>query len=316
MRFCTDNTISKLIVKLCLLLLIIGLSDVVLGGIIDYVATKKLIGYHGFKSVVEQKPDIVILGASRAACHYDAPRIKRETGMSVFNFGLGGTGCIVHYSQLYELLQVYKPKLIIYEIYGRDYWDYFLNLSSINVLLDYPGSKEIDYAFMLSDEFYWLKKRLKLYKYNKDVFRILLSLTKSSTKFTTLGYTPIKKASLPDLLEMNTISPPDKQKYQDSVFLQNMFSEMLDLIDNNKVRVVFFRSPFYHDENSNIPESIDSSVKDVIDQHGFDIYDYSCLQNGKFNDPSYYKDYIHLTSKGAEAYTDMIIPIIVSKAEN
>ncbi|MDD4309240.1 MAG: hypothetical protein PHO32_02570 [Candidatus Cloacimonetes bacterium] len=300
--------IVKIVTKSITLFALIILADYLISNGIDYILRKNQSGYYEFKQVVETKPEIVILGASRASCHYVSTKVAKGTGRSVYNFGVGGTSVLVQYTQLQEILSVYKPKLIVYEICGSDFSQYFVMDSSIRYLKMFPLTVETKRAFKETDKYFVYKNIFKLYKYNNDVLGLIVG--RSKTNVYNLGYAPNPTAYLPLILQTNKSYVSDTQSASNSALLQQTFCKLLQLTEQLKIPIVFLRSPYYHPKDSNINLRVDPIVLKGIEKHNKSLIDFSSMSIPAFENPGNYKDYIHLTDKGANMYTDIIVPYL------
>lgn len=106
----------RYITKILLFFLLVAALDFVFGKVCNYMFSHpkggetKALQY----LVNDCDKDILIMGSSRAHCHYDDKMIEDSLGISCYNAGVEGNGIIMMYG-LYKLMK-HKPKIIIYDL--------------------------------------------------------------------------------------------------------------------------------------------------------------------------------------------------------
>lgn len=294
----------RLIQYLSALLILSLVCSLILG----WVSKKSNQGYRGFLNSIHSKPEVVILGASRALHHYATPQLSHDLGMTTCNLGVGGSSVLVQYTQLKEILKRYKPKLVIYEIIGGDFNESYM-AKNLEYLKLFPDNSFLRMARQNEDEFYVIGKILPLYRYNGSGLELILRWMRPS-KDIYLGYKPKYTANLPLLLRQS----PAQTDHQASEPLRNgilidAFESMLGLAREQQLNVLFIRSPLYDKSKHGYPAD-DSLVFQEIQHHGYTFHDYAMSTDPEFRDPESYSDFVHLTDNGAKFFTKLIMPLV------
>lgn len=273
----------------------------------DKICQSKSLGYHGLLGTINGKPEIVVLGASRAQCHYVTPLIAKKTGLSTYNFGYGGTSVLSQYSQLIEILKVYKPRLVIYEVVGGDFHETYLS-RSLEYLKLFPDNEYLRKARREGDDYSFLRILFPLYQYNKAGLNIGLSLFRPTRTEGIMGYHRLKDAQLPILLRQAEEESPQGE-YVRNELLSDCFDEILRLADSENLNILFIRSPLYDNTKGGYPPD-DPMVFDKLKESGYDFHDYGDVNLHGFQDPNLWADYYHLGNTGAFKFTNLIMPLI------
>lgn len=274
---------------------------------LDKICQSRSLGYHGLLDKTNKRPEIVVLGASRAQCHYVTPLIAERTGLSAYNFGYGGTSVLSQYSQLMEILKVYKPRLVIYEVVGGDFHETYLS-RSLEYLKLFPDNEYLREARREGDDYSFLRTLFPMYKYNKAGLNIGLSLFRPTRTEGIMGYHSLKDAQLPILLRHAEEESPQGEYVRNSL-LSDCFEEILRLADSENLNMLFIRSPLFDNTKGGYPPD-DPKVFDKLKESGFDFHDYGDVNLYGFQDPNLWADYYHLGNTGAVKYTNMIMPLI------
>lgn len=311
----SKNPIIKLVYKLVILVFLCFFIDRLFCAILDKLSARTYSGAFEYNHVIKTKPDIIILGASRAKHHYKCSLIYSATGFTTFNLGYGGTSVLLQYAQLLAIVKQYKPKLIIYEVYGDDFSDFFTRPSSIEPLAIFTGDNRIKTIMNHLENNYKYKSLIKLYKYNNKVFNVLMPSLYKDNLVSSDGYKPLYGASLPQLLKISKSHEDRFLSEHKSPILISAFNDMLDWSDKENLNILFLRSPFYPDKRTNISTEVDTLVLQSIQKHEYSFTDINKFKYDEFNNPNLYKDFIHLTDKGATSYTKKIIPLITKQLE-
>jgi len=267
-------------------------------------------GDYVINAVIKTRPDIIILGASRAQNHYVSSLIFEDTGLSTYNLGYGGSSVLLQYAQLLTILQSYNPKLIIYEIMGDDFSEWFSMPHSVAPLMVYNDIVEISEILAKLDKYHIYKSYIKSYQFNGNIYLLASGVLHRQSLSMDCGYVPIYESNLPQLLKMK---PKAKEEvaFSSSQVIKKAFNDMLILASNNQANMLFLRSPYYKDIRSPINSQIDPAVKDLISQYQYPLYDINEHYSCEFNDPKLFKDFGHMTDLGARMYTKKIMPLII-----
>lgn len=311
-----NHEFDRIIKSLFCFCFLFYLLNILFYNALDSIARKNKFGYYGFEDSVKNKPDIVILGASRAMSHYDPNIIRDSLNLKVFNYGYGGTSIVLQYAELKDLLRYYQPKMIIYELAGNDYDPFFLKSSALKPASYFHQDKYLNNIFITNDKYITFKRLIPLYKYNGDLLDIFLANKRHQKLLISNGYVPLHNAMLSEMLKKEEISEQEETMQQDSSLLREGLALIMALAKKYNVNLMFVRSPIYPDARSNLPLIIDNEVYDDITSSGYCIYNFSITNIPQFGNPNYFKDYIHLTDKGSSIFTQLIIPIIKHNLNN
>lgn len=304
------SEVTHLLCKSIIFLGLLVILSFMISTLFGWIGENGLVGYYGFRRIVRTKPQIVIIGASRAKDHYVPEVISQLTGKRTYNFGTFGSNVLVQYSQLVEIVKVYKPDLIIYEVSGFDLAQGYMQMNLDHLKL-YPNNKYTAEARHQYDEFSGLRLVFPLYKFNQISTQVLSASINSRSKVDEhFGYHPLYEALLPKKIERGEkINDSTEGFYGKSELLAEVFSETLKLIQAEKLNVVFTHSPYYVCSGLDYPPA-DHGVIDAINQQNLRFYDFADLGNPEFQDPRNYYDYVHLTDKAARIYSRLILPFI------
>ena len=166
------------IFEILLFLLFVVLGDKSLGKIFEnlyHTSTDIVISKIRY-SFYETYEDIIIIGSSRAQHHYIPDSIIKATGYTTYNAGLGGQFLTFSLIEVSEILNRYKPKLIILDVYP----DMMLQKNfdrGLNVLIPYYKNDTLIRDLLnQTSRFERLKYASSIYPYNSLMYPLLLGL--------------------------------------------------------------------------------------------------------------------------------------------
>lgn len=301
---------KKLCLKLTLFTCLLYAINLLASTWLEHTCKKRELGYYQFLQYVNNKPDIVIFGASRAQYHYVSPIIAKNTKCTAYNFGIINTSILAQYTQLLEILKIYEPKLIVFEVSGFDFSQGYMS-GNLDYLRSFPSNAMLDKAKSESDEFFILGKLMTLYKFNKVGLYILLDRNRYVKKDdANLGYHSLDIVHLPDILKNNDLEDPfPRSFYNRNNTLAETFSQTLDLISKERLNVVFFQSPYFQQNLIKYPP-VNHGTFDVIKESGLPYYDFRNLPGLDSLEADCFYDLVHMTGPASRVYTEAIIPII------
>ena len=169
---------AKFIKKVLLFFAFISVVDIACGFGFNYLRSHAKGGDTKKNYYISEQccDDVLILGSSRAARHYNPLVLEDSLGLSCYNCGEPGCGIITAYARYGMIEQRHTPKLVIYEVTpGFDYWetdDYSKYLGKIRQYADKPSVYELYYE--LGDNLEWLRLKSSLYKNNSFILNNLL----------------------------------------------------------------------------------------------------------------------------------------------
>lgn len=309
------DDIRKLALKALLFLVLLILFSYIHSACLDKINEKENQGYYGFLNVIRERPEIVILGASRARDHYVTPMIAQATHRTAYNFGTFNSSVLVQYSQLVEILKLYRPQLIIYEVSGFDFAQGYMN-SNIEHLKLFPENDMLERARREQDDYYILRRIFPLYKHNKTGLNSIQDFLTSRAKpknhlNQNLGYHSLGEAHLPELIKQKQVSkqvPADF--YNRNALLAEAFQVTLNIIKKERLNVVFMQSPYYEQKFIKYPP-MNHGVIDQLVNKDLPYYDFHEIDAVAKLEAEYFYDLVHLTERGARLYTKNVIPIII-----
>lgn len=293
---------KKFIIRILVLFSIIVIADRAIGYFMDYVVNHIEIGGMGRDNYIckEADEDILIFGSSRAVHHYNAKMLEDSLGLSCYNCGDDSNGVILNYGRLLMLEERKLPKLIIFDLseeYDLEKNDNTKYLGWLRARYDYNGIPEI---FDAVDEKERIKMMSYFYRFNTRYLQnLVVFLSGKSFETGIQGFRPLKG-------EMDTL------KLKKRVTCKSMEYDSLKLefiqkfIDEAKgAEIKFIYSPIWYGSD---PEHI-KPVLEICKKNNIDFIDFS--NNTKYvHNSIYFKDGIHLNSRGADEFTKDLIRIL------
>ena len=286
----------RYITKILLFFLLVAALDFVFGKVCNYMFSHpkggetKALQY----LVNDCDKDILIMGSSRAHCHYDDKMIEDSLGISCYNAGVEGNGIIMMYG-LYKLMK-HKPKMIIYDVEPSfdvlEYAEDQNNTRYVSVLKFFSGKEVNDILQTLSPELA-LKNKSSLYRYNTRFITVAKDFVKGKS-IGQYGYIPAvgEMKEEPAVIKCDQLNV-DSAKY-------SFFERFIESTQNDGVELLVIASPKYgYDGKSLMP------IKDLCAKKNVRFLDYS--NDGRFMRLDYFKEPMHLNEKGSRLYSSIII---------
>lgn len=267
--------------------------------ILDYMYFRTDSGTTGaqINHIIKSSFDGYIMGASRAAHHYDTKAISDKLGFRFFNAGDDGKNATYQLGLLKMMIKNHVPKVIIYEIGDMSP---SLDKGSIDLYPYYYKDEEIKFLLNQRDKWAKVKFLLPIFVYNRKLFPVLYWYY-SSVPPPTNGYRPLQGSM--HSAEQEALS---KLEYRTgtSIIDPNAYYSFQQFIRTCKdldIKLVLAYSPSY------VPS--DPSGYDVIlsiaTKHNLPVYNYG--QDKRFNwDPQLFKDSTHMNESGARIFSDLI----------
>lgn len=284
----------KFIWKLILFIAILVAVDLALGQTIrlyDYIRGGDIGKAHQVMTMI--KPDVLVLGSSRASHHYDSDTIGEILGKEVFNAGFNGQGSLMAYGLLQGVKSRKTPEVVVYEL--TPLFDVFEDSgsSSINMLAPYKDTYGLDSLFYDIDSTNRYKMLAKSYAYNSALLRMLPNILLRRSQNID-GYEPLY-GELREPAKTN-ITPGRKHRV-DSVKLK-YFKKIICEARNAGCRVVFTMSPTLIDDD----DAYYRDMLDIAENMNIPVFDHS-RDTAFINHPYYFQDNTHMNYKGAEKYS-------------
>lgn len=296
--------ISKILKIIAALIVCVLLIDFCVGCIFDSLLDKlPSEGERVAKSnyvITKVKSDVVIIGSSRAECHYDSKLIQDSMqGKTIFNCGVDGQLFFYEVAVLNSILDRYTPYLIIWDIQNDELMQ---TNQPENLGLLYPYYKKIESVRKFMNERDPLLKYmiwLNAYRYNATGSRILRSLNLHDSNL--MGFIGRQSSDNTRIIEHKTIrqteTPLDKDKIE-------LFKRAIDRAKTKGTRLVIVQSPYYYKfdgESSTI-----KMVKEICSERGGQFIDDSQLPVFVGNNNLIY-DAGHLRIEGARIFTEILL---------
>lgn len=294
------KALIKYILLVLSIFLVLFFVDRIFGKLLD-----KLYGYQTDKvtyAIKNAHEDIVILGSSRAVAHYDSKIIENETGLSCFNYGVGGQNIYYHYAILNTLIRTHKPKIVVYELFDIDitktasshdkdllnalYPAYNLN-DTIHRIVNLQGTKTRNKLAISS-----------IYKHNSNLTNYFYNILLKPAWYYSAGYIAIESGKWNKEIELlNEKYEFDNQKIE-------YIRRFMELCKLENIQLIFAVSPKFCIYEKNVNPVFDTIRKMALN-NGIEFWYYE--QDKKFLDHSdYFKDPLHLNREGATEYTKII----------
>lgn len=245
--------------------------------------------------------DILILGSSRAARHYDPKVVEESFGLSCYNAGEPGCGIITAYARYCLVVERKTPKMVIYEVSPR--FDYFKgddNSKYLGRVRQYSDKPVIKAMFLdLGDNLERLRLLSNMFKNNSFiVHNVMDNMTGKDNK----GFTPLKgkmkvgKKYTHDVAQLPEI---------DSVKLSYMERLIVEL-QRQDVKVCFMVSPKAISLEEAAKEEIEyDPIMNLCSQYGIPFINHTYME-GISDYRECFHDFVHLNREGAAIYSEAI----------
>jgi len=250
--------------------------------------------------VYQTQEDVLILGSSRAAHHYNPEILDRSLAMKCYNGGRDGQGMIYYEAILDLALERHIPRLVILDVNNRDLDNDPEKKDNLSCLLPYLStSNSVDRFLLKKSSFELLKASMQTYRYNGQLFSIAQHTLFS--KFSTpdiAGYRPLTGS-------MKTGSLPKKAR---AVQKEEMDAENIRSLENiilncrkNNIRLFVFISPRYSLDPTTTTVK---KVREICKLRDIDFSDYT--NKREFAHWQYFADASHLNDRGANLYSKTV----------
>ena len=253
--------------------------------------------------------DIVIVGSSRAECHYDSHiLIDSLKNYTVYNGGGDGQGFYYCNTVVNCLIRRYAPKVIIWDFKVYELIDD--EIENLSLLYPYYESNEYIKETLLRHEGSALKYKMLLnaYRYNGTGARILRSIyTPKDNLQNHYGYgprpvNPNSKDIIPHDNNSHFNVPVDVNKIE-------LLQKTIDLAKAKNTQIIIIVSPMYNHYDDNNDSM--SKTRQICLDNDIPFIDDGQLPEFIHNN-EYAVDNNHLNYIGAEYFTKILIEQIKS----
>lgn len=295
----------RLLYRVLLLVCIAIVLDLSFGYILDYMLERAKGGLDARNNYIcfGSNEDILVMGSSRAAHHYNPELITQLTGLSCYNCGQDGNGIVLSYGFWKLISKRYSPKMLIYEITpSHDILSDHDNHRYLGILKPYYYHEGIAQIFEDVDPTEKYKMMSNLYRYNSKALNVLTNFLRPVSEVGHKGFLPVDKEM--DVMKINANSVYNKKgEYGVDSLKLEYFRKMIEEVGDTQL--LFVVSPLWYGMD---PEQF-KPLADLCKSKGIKFMDYS-------NDPKYIhnNDYFydpgHLNLKGANEFTTEIVKYI------
>lgn len=289
---------KKFLIKLLLFISICIVADICVGSILENLRTNAISGANKKNTHVWEttNEDILIFGSSRAFDHY-IPRIFEDSlNMSCYNCGEDESGIALFYSRWKSIKQRYIPKYIIYDVYVQD----ILTSGKSNYVTKmkpYYGKNDmVDSLLKKEDTNVNYKMLSKCYRYNSQLYDLLLDRFRSydilDKGFYTMNNGTLKEGKYAPV-KYDSISFDENRK--------RMFEEFIKEVKGQSKMIISI-SPIYKGTDEHLFSQILGLAKK------YDVPVLNHVNDTAFTEHrEYFANPTHMNTKGAEAYTNVIV---------
>jgi hypothetical protein len=295
---------KKILIPIFLILLLLIISDFYIGKLFTVIMANYDTGKYSKiqYSIDKSSEDIIIIGTSRAECHYNPAIISQILNSSCWNAGIGGQYILFWQAIAEETLKRYSPKIFIINI-DPHFLESDIDRNNFLILRPFAKThKEISEKLQYHNWIEKYKLQSSIYDFNSVIFSFRRVLINNHERaFETLkGWDPIKgkiSAHMQNTpyLEGDTSWKVNYQKIY-------IFNTILNLAKANSVTVVLVTSPQFH------PYVKTSSIKYVEQFYKHDhIIFLDFLTDPRFvKKTNYFSDWYHLNETGANVFSQIL----------
>lgn len=295
---------AKFIKKVLLFFALIAIIDVACGFGFKYLRAHAKSGDTQKNYYISEKccEDILILGSSRAARHYDPKVVEEAFGLSCYNAGEPGCGIITAYARYRLIVTRKRPKVVIYEVSPR--FDYFKgddNSKYLGRVRQYADKPDIKAMFLdLGDILSRLRLMSNMYKNNSFIVHNVMDNLSGSKD--NKGFKPL----LGEMKKGTKYKPNRQQEPEiDSVKLSYLEKLIVELKQQN-MKIFFVVSPKGINQNEASLETAQyGPIINLCQKYGIPFINHTFMA-GISDHRQYFHDIQHLNREGAIIYTEAV----------
>ncbi|HMU45684.1 MAG TPA: hypothetical protein PKC72_04900 [Chitinophagaceae bacterium] len=252
--------------------------------------------------------DILILGNSRAECHFVSDIIKDSTGLTIYNCGIGGADFLFSEIQLKESLKRYRPKLVVLEASPNSF--FLVNgEDKLKALLPFYKRDTLIYNALTKGNFFEKVKFISsIYPYNSTIGASLRGVFKKSTD-TLMGFVPAF-GTIDSVHEINYMNHHYKDRQINESDL-NILRRIINSCIENKIKLMIISTPVYF-MSSNYCD-LETKIKQYCSAYSGNVhfFDYTDFKKTKGRKDLFY-DNFHLNEQGARVFTQQVSGDIIN----
>lgn len=286
---------KKFILRFGFFLLIMFVVDRIFGVSCHYMYDHVKSGeFYRTKCILESPvSDVLIMGSSRGAHHYDVDVIEDSLGLSCYNCAEDGNGILLQYARYREIKKRYLPKIIIYDILPEfDYLDKFDNhkfLPELRLMGNNDWARQTIYEVDSNER---IKLASAMYQYNSQWYELIRE-QRGNIGNHVKGFLPVD-----DTLKYEPIQQ-SIQKYSVDSLKRRYLIQFANECKKDGVRLFFCVSPIYKAvNNSEYDEIMMFCEKNHLIFEDF---------RNEFTDRNMFYDPVHLNREGARLFTNRLV---------
>lgn len=270
------------------------------------VVTEKTVGgrYNSkINKAYTSRPDIAIVGASRASHHYIPQLFEDSLSVTTYNYGIDGQNIFVHYAVIASLLRdsINNPKVILLDLSSIDLEDQKqYNTERLDILYPYYTSdikiKELLNEVLNKEEIFFINNSA-LYRHNSAPLAYFKNYIQGSQNDSQKGFLPLSN-------QWNDSIEIQKQNVRNFHPLKLKYlNRIIELCKNKNVKLILVISPHYAIVGS--PTWI-SKINYIATQKNVPFFNF---ENSPIflEHPEWFNEPYHLNKRGAQVFTDSII---------
>lgn len=258
---------------------------------------------------IELRPEVVVLGSSRAYRHYDTEVLGEILGMRAYNTGEMGQDLPFARGVAQVLLEHYTPRLFLVNVDPQSIVD-LGRMARVRALAPYideaPAVRALIYAL---GPFERVKYLSRSYRYNETVFDVVKGWGKRDAS--RWGFEPRRET--PDaeqLLDSWWRYDPALREKQLRVGPDPRLVAMLrDLIRDGTsrgTRVVLVRSPMWRPHGPDGEAEVGRAVEAIASEEGVPFVQITFDGHPRFQQIDLWADPVHLNAAGASLFSRML----------
>lgn len=256
--------------------------------------------------------DIVVIGSSRAAHHYNVNEISERMGLSTYNVGLDGCFFLDNCCVMHSLMERYSPKIIILEI-AEDAM-YAEAVNHLEGLYHYYWSDPYVREIVNHEEGWQAAVKLSssLYRHNANSFKTIgygiKGLLAGKQTDVLNGYAPIEYRGKLRELELSD-NESNITSLTISEWKMELLRNLLTTAEDKGIDVFVVTSPSFHSPCSSCSSSSEK-ISEICEHCGFSYWNYTS-EPEFLEHPEWFNDGAHLNEVGADVFTKLIVDRIM-----
>jgi len=290
--------------KLLIFIVLVIILDQALGRLLEHTFYNLRSGRFGVINLaVDTRADILVLGDSKAHHNYKPIVIANNLGLTCFNLGADGMNVIYHYILINHIINYYKPKLIIYDVSGKEFNEKYFDPSKFSILMPYAQNcrSALD-IIKKEDSFIDIKLLSRLYPFNQNLHSLVLHGLVAPR--VTKGFEPLNGTNLAKELKNKKDVIPSKIEEKD--ILKFTFKALLDIVAEHKIPMVLINSPVWDFDDYYRSYNFPQNILNMLKGHAAELL---IIQKDKYpqlNEEQLFRDTTHLNHQGAFVFSIIV----------